>query len=97
MCFLSACDGIEDSVNVLKINYELKRSVPEVFRNRDPLSAEIQQCLENQYYIEFPTTPDGFAVFFFGLKNSDSSNYILSETNKTFFMCLGLTNYDFKY
>lgn len=71
----------------------MKRSVPEIFKNRDPLSAKVQQCLENQYYIEISTTPDGSTVYYYGPSNSDSSNLILNESYKTFFMCLGLSNY----
>lgn len=71
----------------------MKKSLPEMFRNRDPLSAEIQQCLENQYYVEISTTPDGLSIYHFSPRNSDSSNFILNESYKTFFMGLGLINY----
>lgn len=67
----------------------MKRNVPDIFKNRDTLSAEIQQCLKNQYYLELSTTPDGLTVYYYALKNSNSSNFILNESLKTFFMGLG--------
>lgn len=49
-CFLDACDkNIDETRKVLKIYYEARKNGPELFNNRDPHSAAIQQCLQNQY------------------------------------------------
>uniref|UniRef100_A0A182UD92 CRAL-TRIO domain-containing protein n=1 Tax=Anopheles melas TaxID=34690 RepID=A0A182UD92_9DIPT len=78
-CFLDACDkNIDETRKVLKIYYEARKNGPELFNNRDPHSAAIQQCLQNH----------GYSVVFHRLKNSRSSNYHFDEAIKTYFMTI---------
>ncbi|XP_058116319.1 alpha-tocopherol transfer protein-like [Anopheles ziemanni] len=88
-CFLDACDkNIDETRKVLKIYYDIRKTSPELFSNRDPLSAPIQQCLQNQDYFPLPTTPSGYSVVFHRLKNSRASNYQFDEAIKTYFMTI---------
>ncbi|EAA05957.5 alpha-tocopherol transfer protein-like [Anopheles arabiensis] len=88
-CFLDACDkNIDETRKVLKIYYEARKNGPELFNNRDPHSAAIQQCLQNQDYFPLPPTPSGYSVVFHRLKNSRSSNYHFDEAIKTYFMTI---------
>lgn len=48
-CFLSACNkDVAETRKVIKIYYDDHREAPELFDNRDPWSAKIQQCFQNQ-------------------------------------------------
>lgn len=88
-CFLDACDkNIDETRKVLKIYYDIRKTSPELFSNRDPISAPIQQCLQNQDYFPLPTTPSGYSVVFHRLKNSRASNYQFDEAIKTYFMTI---------
>lgn len=49
LLFYRACQReFDDTRNVIKEYYEHKRTTPEHFTDRNPLSAEVQQCLDNQ-------------------------------------------------
>jgi hypothetical protein len=89
LCFLNACNGIDDAANVMSTYYEIRQMCPTVFHNRDPLSPEIQQCLKNQHYFHLPNTPTGHSVIYHCLSNGKASNYIFDEACKTFFMTIG--------
>lgn len=89
LCFLNACDGVEETIKVIKQYYKTKKSFPQIFTNRDPYSPGIQQCFENQLLIKLPVTPDNYSVFYFGLSNSTASNYIHEQNAKLFIMALG--------
>lgn len=93
LCFLNACDGVDDTIKVINQYYKTKKSFPQVFTNRDPNSPETQQCFQNQIFLKLPVTPDNYSVFHFGLSNSTASNYIHDQNSKTFIMALGLLNY----
>ncbi|CAG9805864.1 unnamed protein product [Chironomus riparius] len=88
LCFLHACNGVDDAAKVISTYYEVRQSCPAVFSNRDPLSNEVQQCLENQYYFHMPNTPSGYSVIYHCLSNNKASNYKFDEACKTFFMTL---------
>ena len=87
--FLDACGGIEGATKVIKIYYDIKRTSPELFSNRDPENPKIQQCLQNQDYFHLPCTPDGSLLIFHRLSSAKASNYHLDEAIKTFFMTIG--------
>lgn len=87
--FLNACDGIEDAAVVIGKYYSIRQEHPSIFSNRDPLSAQVQQCLSNQYYFSLPKTPAGYSVIYHSLSNPTASNYIFDEACKTFFMLIG--------
>lgn len=89
LCFLNACNGIDDAANVISTYYDIRQSCAAIFSNRDPLSAEIQQCLANQSYFHLPNTPTGYSVFYHRLSNPKASNYMFNEACKTFFMTIG--------
>ena len=92
LCFLNACDGVEDTIKVISQYYKTKKSCPQIFTNRDPYYPGIQQCFQNQLFIKLPVTPDNYSVIHFGLSNSTASNYIHEQNSKTFIMALGLLN-----
>ena len=89
LCFLNACDGVEDALKVLKVYYEIRKNYA-VFKNRDPSSEAIQQCLKNQCYLCLPVTPDGYSVVYVSLTNPLTTNYNFDDVVKTFAMNLGL-------
>lgn len=89
LCFLSSCSGIEEALTVIATYYEIRQACPSIFSNRDPLSAEIQQCLSNQHYFHTPNTPGGHSVIYHCLSNPKASNYVFDEACKTFFMTIG--------
>lgn len=89
LCFLSACATIDYAAEVISSYYTIRRSHPSVFSNLDPSSAQVQQCLENQYYFHMPNTPKGNSLIYHCLSNNKASNYIFDEACKTFFMTIG--------
>ncbi|KAG5679565.1 hypothetical protein PVAND_009125 [Polypedilum vanderplanki] len=88
LCFLNACNGIDDAASVVSTYYEIRQTYPSIFTNRDPLSKEVQQCLNNQYYVHLKRTPSNHSVIYHSLSNSKASNYIFDEAVKVFFMTL---------
>ena len=69
--------------------YEIRKNYA-VFKNRDPCSEAIQQCLSNQYYLCLPVTPEGYSVVYFSLTNPLTVNYSFDDIVKTFAMNIGL-------
>ncbi|CRL02024.1 CLUMA_CG015172, isoform A [Clunio marinus] len=88
LCFLSACNGIDDAANVISAYYDIRKACPSIFSNRDTLSPALQQCFANQYYFHLPNTPEGYSVIYHCLSNPKASNYIFDEACKTFFMTI---------
>ncbi|XP_055642754.1 alpha-tocopherol transfer protein-like [Toxorhynchites rutilus septentrionalis] len=89
ICFLDACNkNIEETRKVIKIYYAARKDGPELFNNRDPLSPEVQQCLQNQDYFPLPPTSAGYSVIYHRLNNPKASNYNFDEAVKTYFMLL---------
>lgn len=89
LCFLNACDGVDDAANVMSTYYEIRQKHSAIFHNRDPLSPEIQQCLANQLYFHLPNTPTGHSVIYHNISDPKASNYVFDEACKTFFMTIG--------
>lgn len=86
-CFLDACNkDVEETRKVIKIYYETKLDSPELFDDRDPFSAKIQQCFQNQAYFPLPPTPSGYSIIYHRLSNPKASNYNFDEAVKTYFM-----------
>jgi len=63
--------------------------IEEFFKKRDVFSKEIQNCLENQYYIMLPVTPKNQMLFYHSIKNPDPSTYEFDSATKVFCMMLG--------
>ncbi|XP_055611347.1 alpha-tocopherol transfer protein-like [Uranotaenia lowii] len=88
-CFYDACNKkVEDARKVLKIYYEVKKSAPELFNNRDPFDAKIRHCFQHQDYFPLPPTPAGYSVIYHRLSSPKASNYNFNDAVKTYFMLL---------
>lgn len=86
LIFLNSCNGdIDKTVQKLEKYYELKRSMPEFFSNRDLSSDEVQHCLDKFIYVSLPTTDDCY-VLLHRLKSFDPKDYTFDEGVKTFIM-----------
>jgi hypothetical protein len=90
LLFLDSCETIENATRVAKKYYDIKKSSPEHFLNRDPQHPKIQQCLGHQDYINLPSLPNGDILIFHRLSTSRSGDYIFDEAIKTFFMLIGM-------
>lgn len=86
LCFLDATDDVEGAVKLAKNYYEMRKNGPELFGNRNLELPEIKQCLENQFYINLPLTPNNECLILHGLSNSNAKNYVFDEAVKTFVM-----------
>lgn len=65
------------------------RETPEFFSKRDVESNEVQSCLDNQYYIVLPPTPDNCNLLYHKLRNFEPKFHVFEEAEKTFFMTVG--------
>ncbi|CAO1404823.1 unnamed protein product [Diamesa serratosioi] len=88
LLFLDSCGGVEGATRVMKIYYDIKKTSPEHFSNRDPENLKIQQCLQHQDYFHLPCTPDGSLLIFHRLSSPKASHYMFDEALKTFFMTI---------
>lgn len=87
MVFLNACDGdIEMTAKKLNRYYEIKRTVPEFFTNRDVESEEIQKCLDNLHYVALPVTPDDCYLILHRLRTFQPKEYNFESAVKTYIM-----------
>lgn len=87
---LVVCDNnIEKCKIFVEHFFKLIMDSLEFFHDRDPKSAEIQSCLDNQFYICLPPTPDNCNLIYFKLSNSDPKNYVFDDAEKTLFMFVG--------
>lgn len=90
LCFLDVCDDAQGAVKLAKNYYEIRKSGPELFNNRDLELPVIKQCIANQNYVCLPLTPKNECVIFHSLSNSVAKNYVFDEAVKTFVMLAGL-------
>lgn len=60
--------------------------MPEFFRNRNPESVEVKQCLDSQYYATFPPSPDNCNLIYTALSDYAPQSYVFDEACKTFIM-----------
>ncbi|XP_063695585.1 alpha-tocopherol transfer protein-like [Culicoides brevitarsis] len=89
LLFYCACEkDFEVTKQVIKNYYEHKPNALEHFSKRDPDSAKIKQCLQNQMYFYLPVTPNGYAVLYHKLSNSKAGNYMFDEAIKTYLMAI---------
>lgn len=88
MLFLDSCGSPEEGARVAKIYYDMRQSSPEHFKNRDPLSDEIQQCFSHQDYVDLPNLPNGDHLVFHRLSSPKASDYIYNNAVKTYYMAI---------
>lgn len=88
LLFLDSCGNPEEAARVTNIYYSMRKSNPEHFDNRNPLSSEIQQCLQHQEYFHLPNLPNGDHLIFHGVSNPKASDYIYDDAVKTYFMAI---------
>ncbi|XP_070500251.1 alpha-tocopherol transfer protein-like [Chironomus tepperi] len=86
-------NDVDKSAALVETCYKLKKSAPEFFKDRIVDSKEIQNCLENQYYIALPVTPDNHILIYHSLKNTDPNVYNFDSAAKTFIMMNEAYNY----
>ncbi|XP_070500264.1 alpha-tocopherol transfer protein-like [Chironomus tepperi] len=79
------CD-IDRVATLMENFYKNRTLVPEFFKNRDVFSKEIQNCLENQYYIILPVTSKNQMLFYHSIKNTDPNSYDFNSAIKVFCM-----------
>ncbi|CAO1407078.1 unnamed protein product [Diamesa tonsa] len=86
LCFLFEGYSLNKSAERVKLYYELKVNNPHLFKDRDPESPEIQQCLKSQHYFYTPVTPDGHSVIHLSLIDFRASSFCFDAIVKTFVM-----------
>ncbi|XP_063709067.1 alpha-tocopherol transfer protein-like [Culicoides brevitarsis] len=87
--FYRACKMDFDTTRtVIEAYFEHKRCTPEHFSDRDPLSPEVQQCLDNQIYVCLPVTPSGSSIIYHRVANSTASNYCFDNAIRTYLMTM---------
>lgn len=86
LCFLLEGIKIETAAKRVKLFYEIKVKNPNLFKNRDPESQEIQQCLRSQNFFFLPLTPEGKSVIYLGLIDFRASSWHFDESSKTCLM-----------
>ncbi|KAG5679564.1 hypothetical protein PVAND_009124 [Polypedilum vanderplanki] len=86
LLFLNKCNGdIDNTLELLVRHYEIKKKAPQLFKNRDVKTKELQQSLQNQYYLNLPLTK-GCTVCYFALQNSHSQNFHYNASTTCFLM-----------
>lgn len=87
LLFLNSCDGDEDlAVKKLETYYDIKRSSPEFFANRDLESEGVQKCLDNLRFVALPVTSDNCNLILHQFKNPKPREYDYDDAIKTFIM-----------
>jgi hypothetical protein len=89
LLFLNKCNGdVDKTLELLVKHYEIKRRAPQLFRNRDVSTIDVQQGLENQYFISLPQTRD-CTLCYFGLQNPLARNFFYNNSTTCFLMMIG--------
>lgn len=73
----------------LKMFFELKNFSPEVFRNRDPYSSEVEKATKVVNFACLPVTNEGNSILFASLNDPDSSVFNFDSMTKAFIMTAG--------
>lgn len=85
--FLNICNGDVDlAAKKLDKYYELKQAMPEFFGNRDMDLPEIQNALDNLYYVALPLTPDDCYLLLHKANSPYPKDYHFDAALKTFIM-----------
>lgn len=82
-------NDMEKSVNLLHNFCKFKKEAPEFFLNRDVEARGVQFCLDNQYFVNLPTTPRNYNLIAFKLANSNPKTYVFDNVEKTLMMIVG--------
>lgn len=89
LLYLNTSDGdIDKATQILMKHYDIRKKALKLFTRRDVTLPEMKQCLENQYYLNFPPTADNNLVCFFGLQNTIAKNYHYDESTTIFLMMI---------
>lgn len=87
MLFLHFANGdIEKAAERLSKYYELKKTTPEFFKNRDIQSDEIQKNLKVALAISLPMTPDNCNLILNKFINCDPKVYMFDDAMKYYVM-----------
>lgn len=87
LLFLNCCEGnIDETVEKLETYYEIKRSMPEFFANRDVKSETIQHCFDCLAYVALPVTPDNCNLIVQRLRSTNPKDYMFEDAVKTYIM-----------
>lgn len=90
LLFLNAANSnVEKAAAKLEVYYELKKTAPEFFKNRDVHSDAIQSSLDHQNFIDLPISPDNCILFFHDLSSPEAKHYVFDEAVKTFAISIG--------
>lgn len=90
---LHACDGdVIKATQMMKKHYEIRQKTPQLFTRRDATLPEIQQCLENQQFVNLPSTPNNHLVCLHSLTNSTAKNYNYNPSTTCFLMMIRMAN-----
>jgi hypothetical protein len=75
--FLYGCKlSVERAKRVLDTYYTVRATVPEFFRDRDPLSRDMQLCFQRIYYVPLPVlTPLGYRPTLLRLADCDANKF----------------------
>jgi hypothetical protein len=75
--FLYGCKlSVERAKRVLDTYYTVRATVPEFFRDRDPLSGDMQLCFQTVQYVPLPVlTPRGYRPTLLRLADCDVSRF----------------------
>lgn len=78
--FLHSCHwSVERAKEAVDCFYTIKTHSPEIFANRDPASAEIQDGVKVCLYCVLPRgTPEGYRVIYCKIVDPDPSKYVQS-------------------
>jgi len=86
LIFLNSCNGdVDMTISKLERYYDMKRSMPEFFDNRDLASSDIQHCLDSLIYVSLPMTDDCYVILH-KLRSYEPKDYWFDPGVKTFIM-----------
>lgn len=85
--FLNYTNGdIDAAAKRIRVFYKAKKEMPNFFKNRDPESADIMQCLNTMHFATFPISPNKCNLIYGRLSDYDPKNYFFDPVCKTFIM-----------
>ncbi|XP_060532685.1 alpha-tocopherol transfer protein-like [Cylas formicarius] len=86
--FLHACYySMEKTKSALECYFSIKAAHPTIFDSRDPEDQKLKTVLELGYLLRLPkTTPEGYRVLLYSVKDSDASKMNFNDVVKGFCM-----------